>query len=242
MSDRVVYCFAVNSARLALGARFPGAQPTPAAPGVTIDTSPRHRELGMTVGANALSGAGPTEARLRRRLERIREQDSDALAQLYDETASRLFGFAMRILNDSADAEEIVLDVYQQVWKSAHTFDGSRGTVWSWLVILTRSRALDRVRSAGFRQKRSMQTGLEIESGSPSPEFQIIYAEKREIISQALEELSAGERTAIELAYFGGLTHVEIAEALGEPLGTIKTRIRSGMRKLRAAIGPIFRS
>ena len=184
------------------------------------------------------------ETRLRMRVDRICAKDSNALAELYDETSTRLYSLAMSILNDTADAEEVVLDVYQYVWHSAHSFDARRGTVWSWLSILTRSRAIDRVRSAGARRElQSCAWGsFELESGSPGPEVQAIDHQQREIIRRALESLSARERAAIELAYFRGFTHIEIAEELGEPLGTIKTRIRSGMRKLRDAVEPIFRA
>src|SRR3954451_14003167 len=197
----------------------------------------------MSVGAKVPFGDyRQTEGRLRGRVDRICAKDSEALGELYDETSSRLYGLAIRILNDPADAEEVVLDVYQQVWASANTFDENRGSVWTWLTILTRNRALDRLRGAGSRRKLQLpaEYGLDIESGSPGPEIQIMHGQTRDIINRALLGLSVGERLAIELAYFGGLTHIEIAAELSEPLGTIKTRIRSGIRKLRDAIEPII--
>jgi RNA polymerase sigma-70 factor (ECF subfamily) len=184
-----------------------------------------------------------TERRCRERLDRIRSQDSDALAQLYDETASLLYGLSLRILNDTADAEEVVLDVYQHVWKSAHTFDETRGTVWGWLVMQTRSRAIDRLRQLGTRRTREVPVaeGFESRSRLPDPEVETMFQEERTIVRRALQTLSSDEREAIELAFFRGLTHVEVAEALSEPLGTIKTRIRVGMRKLRDALAPVAR-
>jgi len=195
--------------------------------------------------AKALSGdCGPAEARLRMRVDRIRAKDADALSELYDETSSRLYSLAVHILSDRADAEEIVLDVYQHVWRSAHSFDSKRGTVWGWLAILTRSRAIDRLRAAGTRRDRQVSAleGIEVRSGSPGPEIQSIDQHQREIVTRALQDLSTGERSAIELAYFRGLTHIEIAERLGQPVGTIKTRLRSGIRKLRDAVEPIIRA
>jgi RNA polymerase sigma-70 factor, ECF subfamily len=188
-------------------------------------------------------GAQP-DWRWRGCLERIRMRDPEALAELYDDTSSLLYGLAMRILNDSADAEEIVLDVYQHVWKSAHTFDENRGAVWGWLAVLTRSRAIDRLRQAGARRRRELpvEHSYEKASGSPGPELESIQGEEHRIVRRALETLSSGEREAIELAYFSGLTHVEVAEALGEPLGTVKSRIRAGMRKLRDALAPVART
>jgi RNA polymerase sigma-70 factor (ECF subfamily) len=176
-------------------------------------------------------------------LERIRTKDAQALAEFYDETSSLLYGLAMRILNDPADAEEVVLDVYQHVWKSAHAFDENRGSVWGWLAVLTRSRAIDRLRQAGVRRRRELpvEHGQDKASGSPGPELQSLHGEERRMVRRALETLSSGEREAIELAYFSGLTHVEVAEALGEPLGTVKTRIRAGLRKLRDALAPVAR-
>ena len=190
--------------------------------------------------ASPSSNITRNEQRWRTYLERIRTRDSDALAQLYDESSSVLYGLALRVLNDPADAEEVVLDVYQQVWKSTHTFDSSRGTVWGWLTVLTRSRAIDRLRSMGTRRARELpiDSGGETRSSAPAPEAQSIFAQERKLVRDALQSLAPEQKEAIELAFFRGLTHVEIAEAVGAPLGTIKTRIRIGMRKMRDALAP----
>ena len=180
------------------------------------------------------------EERWRAHLAGVRAGHSDALAELYDETSGLLYGLALRILNDPADAEEVVLDVYQQVWKSPHTFDPGRGTVWGWLAVLTRSRAIDRLRSMGSRRARELplEPGFETRGNSPVPEAESIFAEERKLVRRALGMLAPEQREAIELAFFRGLTHVEVAEAMGAPLGTIKTRIRIGMRKMRDVLGP----
>jgi RNA polymerase sigma-70 factor (ECF subfamily) len=130
---------------------------------------------------------------------------------------------------------------YQHVWKSTHTFDASRGSVWGWLTMMTRSRAIDRLRRGGVRRTRELplESGREAPSGSPLPESESIFAQERKLVRQALGMLAAEQREAIELAFFRGLTHVEVADALGTPLGTIKTRIRIGMRKLREALAPL---
>lgn len=171
----------------------------------------------------------------------IRARNADALAQLYDETSTILYSFAVRMLNDAADAEEVVLDVYQQVWKSIETFDSSRGTVLAWLTVLTRSRAIDRLRRAGPRRARetSIEKVWERPSDAAAPEAVSMFQEERRLVRRALESLAPEQREAIELAFFRGLTHMEVAEALGAPLGTIKTRIRVGMRKLRDALAPL---
>ncbi len=184
------------------------------------------------------------DERHRRCLDRIRSKDADALTDLYDETSSLLYGLALRILNDTADAEEIVLDVYQHVWNSAHTFDDKRGTVWNWLVILTRSRAIDRLRRAGSRRNRELPVAHEDDMPGlgPDPELESVYRQERGAIFRALAVLCEAERRPIELAFFNGLTHVEVAAALNQPLGTIKTRIRVGLRKLRDALAPVARA
>ena len=180
------------------------------------------------------------EERWRGYLDGIQAGNSEALAKLYDETSSFLYGLALRVLNDPSDAEEIVLDVYQQVWRSTHRFDAGRGTVWGWLTLITRSRAIDRVRSMGSRRARElpMEDGFETRSTLPAPEVESIFAEERKLVRSALGMLAPEQREAIELAFFRGLTHVEVAEAMGAPLGTIKTRIRIGMRKMRDVLAP----
>jgi RNA polymerase sigma-70 factor (ECF subfamily) len=181
------------------------------------------------------------EQRWRGYLDGIRSGDADSLGSLYDESSSVLFSLAVRILNDAADAEEVVLDVYQQIWRKAETFDVARGTVWGWLTVLTRNRAIDRLRHAGPRRNRESPlddtTGMA--SSEPPPEQQSLMREERAMVRKALATLAPEQREAIELAFFRGLTHVEVAEAVGAPLGTIKTRIRMGMRKLRDALGGV---
>ena len=124
------------------------------------------------------------EERWRGYLDGIRAGNSDALAKLYDETSSLLYGLALRVLNDPSDAEEVVLDVYQQVWRSTHTFDPGRGTVWGWLAVLARSRAIDRLRSMGSRRARELpiEDGFETRSTSPVPEVETIFAEERKLV------------------------------------------------------------
>ena len=182
-----------------------------------------------------------SEERWRLCLEGIRAGQGESLALLYDETSSLLFGLALRVLSDPADAEEIVSDVYQQVWRTAQGFDPPRGSVLAWLTMLTRSRAIDRLRSAGSRRSKetSFDANIDFPSSAPAPESQSIFAQERKLVRQALDTLVPEQREAIELAFFRGLTHVEVAEALATPLGTIKTRIRGGMIKLREALEPV---
>lgn len=165
--------------------------------------------------------------------------DHSALASLYDESSSLVYGIALRVLNNTADAEEITLDVFAQVWRSAASFDGQRGSVQSWLVTLVRSRSIDRLRSRHSRVKREEAACAETElcAAGAGPEEQTAHSQKHKRIQAALGTLSGEQRQAIELAFFSGLTHMEVATQLGEPLGTIKTRIRLGMMRLRDVLG-----
>ena len=162
---------------------------------------------------------------------------SDSLAYLYEESAPALLGLALRMLKNIADAEEVILDVFEQVWRTAHNFDSARGTSWRWLTVLVRSRAVDRLRTAAFRHTRDHVQPLadtwDPISLDPLPDSSTILNEERSLIRGALRLLPPDQRQAVELAYFSGLTHVEIASELGVPLGTIKTRIRAAMDKLR---------
>lgn len=191
----------------------------------------------MCSGAS-LSGASSVEPRWRALLERIRARDADALQTLYDETSRALYSLAYRVLSAREDAEEVIVDVYQQVWSSADRYDPKRGNVLSWLVVMTRNRAIDRVRQSNVRRSREIHIEEPVDraSESPAPETQTILEQQRVVVRRAMATLSKEQRDAIELAFFSGLSHSEVAEALGQPLGTVKTRIRVGMQKLRQAL------
>ena len=170
----------------------------------------------------------------------IRERNPEALAALYDESSRFLYGLALRILTDRADAEEVILDVYQHIWNHGDLYDDARGSVWSWLAVVTRNRAIDRLRQSSSRRAREAPIEVALDRPGPgeAPENWSILREERKLVRDALQTLSADQRQAIELAFFRGLTHIEVAEKLGAPLGTIKTRIRIGLRKLREALSP----
>jgi RNA polymerase sigma-70 factor (ECF subfamily) len=157
-----------------------------------------------------------------------------ALAGLYDESCSLVYGIALRILRNEADAEEVTSDVYLQVWRSASDFDDKRGSVNAWLTMLARSRSIDRLRSrARARREEALDTLTDLPSGTETPESASWLGQQRARVRKALESLSPEQREAIEMAYFSGLTQSELAAKLQQPLGTIKTRIRLGMIKLR---------
>ncbi len=174
-------------------------------------------------------------------LERLAGGDQSALAALYDATSRLVYGLALRILGDPADAEEVTLDVYTQAWRQVGRYDASRGDALTWLLTLTRSRAIDRLRSRAGSRKReqALDTAAELATSEPDPESRSAFAERARRVRSALAVLSPEQRQVIELAYFEGLTHVEIAERIRQPLGTAKSRIRLGMAKLRDALSPL---
>jgi len=166
---------------------------------------------------------------------RCAQRDESALAALYDESSQLAYTIALRILQDEADASEVVLDVYKQVWEGAARFDEQRGSAAAWIVILARSRAMDRRRSLGARRRSVVRTEElpEVISSAPSPERLAMASQSSQSVTRALAVVPAEQREALKLAFFDGLTHAEIAEQLGEPLGTVKTRIRLAVSKLR---------
>lgn len=177
---------------------------------------------------------------------RIAARDQQALAFLYDRHRSLLFALAMRILRDRAEAEEVLGDLFLQVWKQAGGYDRNRASVQGWLVNLCRSRAIDRLRARGRREAGvealSREPGVLAAAVAADPIEQVAHREKRRVIAVALTELPEQNREAVELAYYGGLSHSEIAEKLGQPLGTVKTRIRQGLISLRESLGRQFAS
>lgn len=166
--------------------------------------------------------------------------DDFALGTLYDRHASLVFRLARAIVGGDADAEEVTADVFLQLWDRGDAFDPHRGSLRSWLATIARSRALDHVRSRDRRHAAHVRAAEAHDDGAAvnlsaveSPDRRTIVGEIRDVLDRAMDELSVEQRRAIELAYFGGLTQSEIATTLGEPLGTVKTRIRDGMNRLR---------
>jgi RNA polymerase sigma-70 factor (ECF subfamily) len=162
-------------------------------------------------------------------------RDESALAALYDESSQLVYSVALRILQDEADASEVVVDVYRQVWDTAERFDESRGSPAAWIVMLARSRATDRRRSRTARMRISVQVEQleDVKSSEPNPESLAMASQSGRSVMQALATVPAEQRQVLELAYFAGLSHSEIAERLGQPLGTVKTRIRLAVGRLR---------
>ena len=165
--------------------------------------------------------------------------DRAAFQQLYERHGSILFSLALKILTSRSDAEDVLQETFFQVWKTAPGFDQQRGKPLGWLIMLTRSRAIDRLRSRQTRTRAMQEAAHETPGDIPSPEQEAGAAETRAQVRQAVVGLPSEVRQPIELAYFSGLTQTEIAAQLGQPLGTVKTRMRAGMSRLREQLGSV---
>jgi len=157
------------------------------------------------------------------------------VAELYDRHARPIYSLALRILGDATEAEDIVQEVFSQAWRQAARYSASRGAVAAWLMTLARSRAIDRLRAKRARPgdvSDERVAGQLVDTGPPA-DLLVLSSEQVARVRAALDELPLLQRAAIELAYYEGLTHAEIADRLEQPLGTVKTRIRLAMLKLR---------
>lgn len=178
-------------------------------------------------------------------VQRVQAGDERALAALYDRHASTAYGLAVAIVREAADAEEAVADAFAQVWRTAGQFDPGRGSVTAWLATITRTRALDLVRARGRRARALDRAALGNPAGVAAPlaavdatDRGVERTEARDLVARALAALPEPQRIVLELGYFGGLSQSQIASELGEPLGTVKTRMRAALEKLRAALAP----
>ena len=162
----------------------------------------------------------------------IRSGNPDAMAQLYARYSSVVYAVALRVLGDTAAAEDVLQEIFIQLWRNPGAFDSGRGNLAPWLVVITRNRAVDSLR------KRRPQTEISEITVSVEPDLAGDADRGRAIekVRAALQDMSAAQRSSLEMAYFEGYSHSEIAEKTGEPLGTVKTRIRNGLMLLRKAV------
>ena len=177
-----------------------------------------------------------------RLLKRIGQGDRGAFEELYDRFSGILFSTAYRVLNSQIAAEDVLQDVFIQIWEKAPLYNPARGKPLTWAMMLTRNKAIDRLRSTQRRNRLqdSVQRDSELsEQFDDRSSFDAVASvETSKLVREAIEKLSKDQRQAIELAFFSSMTQAEIAEHLNEPLGTIKGRIRRGMMKLRDLISP----
>ncbi|HEX8173821.1 MAG TPA: sigma-70 family RNA polymerase sigma factor [Pyrinomonadaceae bacterium] len=166
-------------------------------------------------------------------LRAIASGDSGALAELYDRYRSILFGLLLRILHDSAEAEDVLQEVFIQTWRRASAFDESRGKAFTWLVTIARSRAIDRLRSRSAQERTALRAAPDPWEKVSDASDDAVRSEEGERVRRALAEISEEQRQTLLLAYFEGLSQTEIAERTSTPLGTVKTRTRAGLLRLR---------
>jgi len=174
-------------------------------------------------------------------LTRVAKGDQQAFSQLYDHSSTLLYALACRILGNQEEAAELLQDVYLEVWRKVSRYDVGRGTPVAWLVTLTRSRAIDHLRARtarGYQANRSLDDAVasRVADLSPGPFETQADQELRIAVGAAMAGLPPAQQQAIELAYYEGLSHAEIASRLNQPLGTVKTRIKLGMSKMRDSL------
>jgi RNA polymerase sigma-70 factor (ECF subfamily) len=180
-------------------------------------------------------------------LARIADGDERALGELYDHYSGVAYSLAYAIVGDAADAEEVVADAFAQVWRTASSFEPARGNVGAWITTIVRSRALDLIRARRRRARALDQAVIAggddappgLSSGPGSADRGVEQSEAARLVRRSMAELPEAQRSVLELAYFAGLSQSEIAAHLSEPLGTVKTRMRAGLEKLRQSLRPL---
>jgi RNA polymerase sigma-70 factor (ECF subfamily) len=171
-------------------------------------------------------------------LGRVADGDQRAFSQLYDQTSARVFGLVRRLLKDAAQSEEVTQEIFLEVWQNAKRYDDSKGSAATWMLTMAHRRAVDRIRSSQSTRDRDQKIGLrdlEREYDSVAESVEITVESER--VGEALKRLTELQRQAVTLAYYGGYSHSEVAEMLKVPIGTVKTRLRDGMIRLRDELG-----
>mgnify|MGYP003118758172 CR=1 FL=1 len=184
------------------------------------------------------------EDRDRELMARIKARDTAALSELYDNYHRLLFGLILSILKKREESEDILQEVFTTIWEKAEQFDTERGTVYTWIVSLTRNKSIDRLRSKVYKEQKKQSVSLNDEdvfhplySEETDPLENTILTDRAKRLHNALTEISAKQRKVLQVAYFNGMSQREIADEFDIPLGTVKTRMRDGMMKLREILG-----
>lgn len=192
----------------------------------------------VAAGAPSPEEGAPSAPDLADLLRRCGRGDDAAFAQLYDATSRRVFGLALRVVRDPAQAEEVSQEAFLEIWRTSGRFDPDRGSPLSWLMTLVHRRAVDRVRSAEASSRRDVTYHHQNQPVAHDATAEAAHASlEAHRVRSALQSLTGVQREALELAYFGGYTHTEVATMLQLPVGTAKTRIRDGLIRLRDTMG-----
>jgi len=207
---------------------------------IALPRCPSDRPVCMIPAATDQSDDAERGREQARLLAAMARGDKSALARLYDSLSGPLYSLAFRVTNNTADAQDIVQDVFLQMWHKASTYDTGRGSVFGWATTLTRNRAIDRIRLRKRRTEILAESGTDLQPapfpGEQDSAASLWVQEKAGAVQLALAQLAPDQKQAIELAFFGGLTQAQIATQFNEPLGTIKARIRRGLLKLRETL------
>jgi len=173
--------------------------------------------------------------------ERLKRREPQAMADLYDRYGRLAYSVILRIVRDSEMAEDLVQETFIRIWSRSQAFDSKKGALGPWLLAVARNRAIDYLRSVDGRMARSSYELVEMENPAlfANLESQVIASDQASRIREALSKLNASQRNVIELAYFEGLSQTEMAEKLGQPLGTIKTWVRTALKNLRDQLGVV---
>jgi len=183
-------------------------------------------------------GAAPLATSNEELLRRVAAGDRDAFAELYDATAPRVFGLVKRLLRDHAQSEEVTQEIFLEIWQTAARYDPSKGGAMAWMLTMTHRRAVDRVRASQASRDRDLRVGIR----DRDPDFDAVVEDvevriESERVKEAMMRLTELQRQAVQLAYFGGYSHREVSAMLKVPIGTVKTRLRDGMIRLRDELG-----
>lgn len=175
-------------------------------------------------------------------MKRIQARDPDALEELYDLYNRLLFGMVISIVKKREEAEDVLQEIFVKIWNKANSFNPDRGNVYSWIVTLARNKAIDRIRSKGYKTQQKQSVSIHeplfsLEGDKYDPMETTIFSDRAELVKRALEKIPEKQSEVIKIAYYRGMTQSEIADYLDIPLGTVKTRTRQGMIKLKRILG-----
>lgn len=175
-------------------------------------------------------------------MKRIQQRDTEALEELYNLYKRLLFGMVISIVKKREEAEDLLQEIFIQIWSKADSFNPDRGNTYSWIVTVAHNKAIDRIRSKGYKAQKKQSVSIHeplfsLEGDKHDPMETTIFSDRAELVKKALDEIPEKQRNVIKIAYYRGLTQTEIADHLDIPLGTVKTRTRQGMIKLKRILG-----